>query len=251
MNTENLRGNFFGRTLVQQRGEIGGARDVFVKLGGLKNDLIFPTFGGRVMNPFKGQAKIYAGDLIEYRTDDKGVKPEIYLLKTYQVAKASSSETTIQIVRDGYKHRPFVGDVLMKAPDTMDSKGAAYTVTAVTTSDKGGDTSKESVWMVTLNTTLGVLSKGDVLVEAKEENASGTMMVQNVNAVAPCDYDFLHSDPSDPTDEDNEFDKARYYMTPALGGLMYKHKMSPIPPCVEKACNEVKVNGWFGFGLKR
>lgn len=251
MNVEGLRGNFFGRTLVQQKGEIGGARDVFVKLGGLKNDLIFPTFGGRVMNPFKGQAKIYAGDLIEYRTNDKGVSPEIYLLKTYQVAKASSSETTIQIVRDGYKHRPFVGDVLMKAPDTMDGTGAAYTVTAVSTSDKGGDTSKESVWMVTLNTTLGELSKGDVLVEAKSENASGKMMVQNVNAVAPCDYDFLHSDPSVPSDEDNEFDKARYYMTPALGGLMYKHKMSPIPPCVEKDCNEVKVNGWFGFGLKR
>lgn len=250
MNREELKGNFFGRTLVQERGEFGGARDVFVKLGGAKNDLIFPTFGGRVMNPFKGAAKIYAGDLIEYRTDDKGVKPEIYLLKTYQVAKATS-DTTIEIVRDGYKHIPFVGDVLMKAPETMDGTGAAYTVTAVTKSDTGGDASNEKVWVLTVKTALGSLSKGDVLVEAKEENASGTMMVQNVNAVAPCDYDFLHSDPSDPSDEENEFDKARYYMTPALGGLMYKYKMSPIPPCVEKACNEVKVNGWFGFGLKR
>lgn len=250
MNTEGLRGNFFGRTLVQQRGEIGGARDVFVKLGGLKNDLIFPTFGGRVMNPFKGQAKIYAGDLIEYRTNDKGVNPEIYLLKTYKVAKATS-DTTIEIVRDGYKHIPFVGDVLMKAPDTMGGTGAAYTVTAVTKSDRGGDASNEKVWVLTVNTALGSLVKGDVLVEAEEENASGSMIVQNINAVAPCDYDFLHSDPSDPANEESEFDKARYYMTPALGGLMYKHKMSPVPTCVEKACNEVKVNGWFGFGLKR
>lgn len=250
MNTEGLRGNFFGRTLVQQRGEIGGARDVFVKLGGLKNDLIFPTFGGRVMNPFKGAAKIYAGDLIEYRTNDKGVNPEIYLLKTYQVAKATSN-TTIQIVRDGYKHKPFVGDVLMKAPDTIGGTGAAYTITAVVAKDNGGDASNEKVWEITVDTALGSLNKGDVLVEAEEENASGSMLVKNINAVAPCDYDFLHSDPSDPSDETDEFDKARYYMTPALGGLMYKHKMSPVPACVEKACNEVKVNGWFGFGLKR
>lgn len=250
MNTEGLRGNFFGRTLVQQRGEIGGARDVFVKLGGLKNDLIFPTFGGRVMNPFKGAAKIYAGDLIEYRTDDKGVKPEIYLLKTYQVAKTTTG-TTIQIVRDGYKHKPFVGDVLMKAPDTMGGTGAAYTITAVVAKNNGGDASNEKVWEITVGTALGSLNKGDILVEAEEENASGSMLVKNINAVAPCDYDFLHSDPSDPSDETDEFDKARYYMTPALGGLMYKHKMSPVPACVEKACNEVKVNGWFGFGLKR
>lgn len=247
MNTEGLRGNFFGRTLVQQRGEIGGARDVFVKLGGLKNDLIFPTFGGRVMNPFKGQAKIYAGDLIEYRTDDKGVKPEIYLLKTYKVKTGSG--TTVKIYRDGYSHIPFVGDVLMVAPDDITAKtGTSGTVTAV----KKTQDSSVDVWELTLDTDISATADGTILVEAKAK-ASGTaeMMVQNINAVAPCDYDFLHSDPSDPSDEENEFDKARYYMTPALGGLMYKHKMSPIPPCVEKACNEVKVNGWFGFGLKR
>lgn len=250
MSTGDLKGNFFGRTLVQQRGEIGGARDVFVKLSGLKNDLIFPTFGGRVKNPFKGAAKIYAGDLIEYRTNDKGVKPEIYLLKTYQVAKATS-DTTIEIVRDGYKHIPFVGDVLMKAPDVIGGAGAAYTVTAVAKSDKGGDANNEKVWILTVSTTLGSLVKGDILVEAESENASGKMLVKNINAVAPCDYDFLYDNVSDPTNETDEFDAARYFMTPALGGLMYKWKMSPIPTCVEKAANEIKVNGWFGFGLKK
>lgn len=250
MSTGDLKGNFFGRTLVQQRGEIGGARDVFVKLSGLKNDLIFPTFGGRVKNPFKGAAKIYAGDLIEYRTNNKGVKPEIYLLKTYQVAKATS-DTTIEIVRDRYKHIPFVGDVLMKAPDVIGGAGAAYTVKAVAKSDRGGDASNEKVWILTVSTTLGSLVKGDILVEAESENASGTMLVKNINAVAPCDYDFLYDNVSDPTDETDEFDAARYFMTPALGGLMYKWKMSPIPTCVEKAANEIKVNGWFGFGLKK
>lgn len=247
MNTEGLRGNFFGRTLVQQRGEIGGARDVFVKLGGLKNDLIFPTFGGRVMNPFKGQAKIYAGDLIEYRTNDKGVNPEIYLLKTYKVKTGSG--TTVKIYRDGYSHIPFVGDVLMVAPDDITAKtGTSGMVTAVVKGQDGG----KDVWELTLDTDISATADGTILVEAKAK-ASGTaeMLVKNINAVAPCDYDFLHSDPSDPTDEENEFDKARYYMTPSLGGLMFKWKMSPIPDCIEKAFNKVNVNGWFGFELKR
>lgn len=243
MNVEGYNGSFYGRTLVQKRGSIGGARDVFVKLADIKNDLVFPTFGGRIMNPFKGVAKIYAGDLIEYRTDDKGVNPEIYLLKTYQVAKNSSSETTFQIVRDGYKHVPFVGDILMKAPDSIDGTGAGYTVTAVV-AKKGGDTGKEDVWEITVKTTLGELNKGDILVEAKEENASAKMLVQNINAVAPCDYDFLYENVSNPADEEDEFDAARYFMTPALGGLMYRWKMSPVPKCVE-VFNKATVNGWF------
>lgn len=243
MNTDGLRGNFFGRALIQQRGEFGGARDVFVKLADIKNDLVFPTFGGRVMNPFKGYAKIYAGDLIEYRTNDHGEEPEIYLLKTFEVAKQSSSTTTIEILRDGYRHIPFVGDVLMKAPDDIKGTGAAYTVTAVV-AKKGGDDGKTNIWEVTVKTTLGELQKGDVLVEAKEESASGTPIVENINAVAPCDYDFLFNDVSNPADEEDEFDKARYYMTPSLGGLMYKYKMSPIPPFAEKF-NVATVNGWF------
>ena len=62
---DNMTGVFLGRTLVQQHGEIGGARSVFVKLQGNKNELVFPTFGGQIKNPFKGQAKLYAGDLCE------------------------------------------------------------------------------------------------------------------------------------------------------------------------------------------
>lgn len=232
-------GVFFGRTLVQQRGEIGGARSVFVKLQGNKNELVFPTFGGRVMNPFKGQAKIYAGDLIEYRTDENGVKPEIYLLKTYKVF--SQSSTTIKLYRDGYKHIPFVGDIIMKAPDDITAKtGNSATVTAVR---KGTDTNQD-VWEVTVDTAL-TLTKDDILVEAKAA-ATGTaeMLVQNINAVAPCDYDFVYSSVADPTDDDDEFDAARYFMTPALGGTMYKSKMSPIPACCE-VFNLANVNGWF------
>lgn len=240
----NYAGVLLGRTLVQQRGEIGGARSVFVKLQGKDNQLVFPTFGGKIMNPFKGAAKIYAGDLIEYRTDENGVNPEIYILKTYKVK--SSSGTTVKIYRDGYSHIPFVGDVLMKAPDDITAKnGTSATVTAVTKSTDGGS----NVWELTVSTGI-TADDGDILVEAKAE-ASGTaeMVVKNINAVAPCDYDFLFSPVADASDED-DFDGARYLITPALRGLMYKNKMSYVPKCVD-VFNRANVNGWFEVSYRK
>lgn len=236
---DNLTGVFLGRTLIQQKGEIGGSRYVFVKLQGQKNDLVFPTFGGKVMNPFKGAAKIYAGDLFEYRTNDEGLKPEIYILKTYKVK--SMSGTTIKIYRDGYKHIPFVGDVLMKAPETIGARGGqASVVTAVV---KAQD-SNVDVWEVTVDTEISGLVDGDILVEAKDktQTATGTMLVQNINAVAPYDYDFLYYPAA--TDSNDDFEKARYYLTPALGGTMYVNKMSPMPECVLDL-NKCNINGWF------
>lgn len=232
-------GVFMGTKLLQQSSEFGGARNVFVKLQGVKNDLVFPTFGAQLKNPFPGFAKIFAGDLFEFRTDAKGEKPELYLLKTYEVAKNTigATDTEIFIVRDGYRHIPFVGDVLMKAPDSFSATGAAYTVTKV---EETTDTGKD-VWKVTLNTTLGTLSAGDILVEAQSENAAGSMLVQNINAVAPCDYDIFNMPSSGKT---SDFDKTRYYMTPALHGTMYIHKMSPMPDVVLDL-NKSRINGWY------
>lgn len=229
-------GVFAGTTLLQESGVLGGARSVFVKLQGVKNDLVFPTFGGQLKNPFKGKAKIFAGDLFEFRTDSKGEKPEVYLLKTYEVAK-ETSDTTVLIVRDGFRHIPFVGDVLMKAPAAFATQGAAYTVTAV---EKTVDTGVD-VWKLTLSGALGSLTKGDILVEAISEHATeGEMVVKNPNTVAPCDYDCFYGTATG----DSSFDGARYYLTPALHGTMYIHKMSPMPKVVLDT-NKSKINGWF------
>ena len=73
----NVIGSFIGTTLLQTNHVIGGARSVFVKLEGVKNDLVFPTHGGILANPFKGKAKIFAGDLFEYRPDANGQKPAL------------------------------------------------------------------------------------------------------------------------------------------------------------------------------
>lgn len=238
MTQDNLKGVFLGRTLVQTNGVIGGAKHVFVPLEGYKNELVFPLFGGQVKNPFKGAAKIFAGDLMEYRTNDDGVKPEIYILKTFKVK--SSVSTTLKIYRDGFKHIPFVGDILMKAPASIGGTGGATAVTAVKkTTDDGGN-----VWEITLaDTNIGTLSDGDILVEAAEAGTAKAMLVKNINAVAPCDYDFLYEPVADASSDD-DFESARYFLTPALGGNMFKSKMSPLPACVDEF-NKSSVNGWF------
>lgn len=228
--SENYVGYFRGRKTIQRSATIGGARSVFVKLQGNKNELVYPTFGGQIKNPFKGAAKMFAGDLMEYRTDANGLNPEIYLLKTYQVVSVSG--TTVNILNDGYKHIPFVGDKIGVAPDELGGAVDAVTITAVKNAEVGG----KKVWAVTTSGSL-TASADDVLVEAGED---GNMLVKNINAVAPTDMDMLDA----PATGDEDFDGARYFYTPALGGIMYTNKMSPLPECVKKL-NKSNINGWF------
>lgn len=224
-------GVFRGRKTIQRSATIGGARSVFVKLQGNKNELVYPTFGGYIMNAPKGAPfKFFAGDLVEYRTDENGVNPEIYILKTFLVESASG--TTVNIVKDGFKHIPHVGDKIGVAPEEIGGEMTAVTVTAVRPSKVGN----VDVWAVTTDSAL-TASKGNVLVEA---DANNNMMVKHINAVCPTDLDMF--DAAATGDED--FDGARYSYTPALGGLMYTNKMSPLPECVKKI-NQAKVNGWF------
>lgn len=224
-------GVFRGRKTIQRSATIGGARSVFVKLQGNKNELVYPTFGGYIMNAPKGAPfKFFAGDLVEYRTDANGVNPEIYILKTYKVVSASG--TTVNILNDGFKHVPFVGDKIGVAPEEIGGEMTAVTVTAVKNAEVGG----KKVWAVTTNTAL-TTKADDVLVEA---DADGDMLVKNINAVCPTDLDMF--DAAATGDED--FDGARYSYTPALGGIMYINKMSPMPECVLKL-NKVNVNGWY------
>jgi hypothetical protein len=237
MVTKEALGVFQGRTLVQMRGEIGGARHVFLRKDGI-DDFVQPfPFGAQVKNPFKGAAKIYAGDLCYMKYDDRVEKPELYLLKTYEVYSAEG--TTVNIVKNGYRHIPFVGDTLTIAPDVIGGEGEALSVVGVKTTT----IDKQLVWAVTLAAEPATApAKGDILVEA---NADGSMLVDNINGVAACDYDFLFNPAADPTDEE-DYDGARYLMMPVMGGYMYKYRMSPLPKCVE-ALNIANINGVFGI----
>lgn len=237
-------GYFRGRVLVQKSGSIGGYKSVFVKLKELHNELVYPTFGGIIMNPFKGRAKFFAGDLLEFRTNDKGVRPEVYILKTFKVVSASS--TTVNVLRDGFLHKPFVGDVLMKAPSVIGGAGTAATVTAVTPTTVTVSDVTYDVYALTTSTAL-TLVKDDILVEAEEAGSDKKMLVKNINAVADCDADMMFDEVADTSKigtDDEDYVDARYLYTPALGGLMYTHKMSPMPQCVLDL-NRSNVNGWF------
>ena len=230
--------NAYGRTLVQGSGAIGGTRGVFVKLqSNGKNGLVFPTFGGKLTNPFLGPAKIFAGDLFEY---NPGIGSEegatVKLLKTYEVITDASEATEIDIVRNGFRHIPFVGDILMVAPDEIDGTGTASTVTAVevTTNDDG-----YKVWRLTVDTAI-TASAGVILVEC---DADGNPIVTNPNSYAPADIDTKYI----PVTGDDDFDGARYMITPALANedtILYQHKMTPVPASV-LALNQSKVEGWF------
>lgn len=229
-------GVFRGRKTIQRSATIGGARSVFVKLQQNGNDLVYPTLGGYIMNAPKGAPfKLFAGDLVEFRTDANGVNPEIYILKTYKVVSVSGS--TVNILNDGFKHVPFVGDKLGVAPDEIGGEMTAVTVTAVKNAEVGG----QKVWAVTTDSALTAV-KDDVLVEADAEDK---MLIKRINGVCPTDLDMFDA-AADMTD-DEDFEGARYSYNPALGGVMYIHKMSPMPACVLKVNNTAKynVNGWF------
>ena len=225
-------GTFRGTILKQSKGTIGGARSVFAKFKGIKNELVYPYNGGLIKNAPKGTGfKFFAGDLMEFRTNEYYAKPEVYLLKTYLVESVSG--TTVNIVKDGYKHKPFVGDVLGVAPDEIGGSMTAVTITAVATSKVG----EQEVWACTTSETL-TADKGDVLVEADED---GNMLVKNINAFADCDGDM----PYGILDGEDEFEKSKYLYAPAVGGVyIYIHKMSPIPACVLKK-NVSQFNGLF------
>lgn len=227
---ENI-GFFRGTTLMQTSGNIGGARSVFVKLKGIKNDLVYPTFGGMLMNPPKGNGfKFYAGDLFYFDFDEKGHNPVLYLLKTYKVLSVSGS--VVNIVKSEYSHKPFVGDKLGVAPSEIGGKMTAATITKVEVTKVGN----QEVWACTMSSALSAV-KNDVLVEAGDDD---TMLVKKITGVADCDGDIYYAG----TTDENDFEKARYFYTPALGGIMYESKMSPLPQCV-KAVNQSKFNGWF------
>ena len=228
-------GVFFGGVMLQASAKIGGAKTVFVDLEGVKNELTMPSWGGQIMNPFKGSAKFYAGDLFELRFDDKGENPKLYLLKTFKVK--SQSTTTVKIYRDGYSHVPFVGDVLMKAPDTIGGQGKGYTVQSVTAEEDDGT----DVWTVVFNTAIDTVADGDILVEAESENATANMLVKTINTVAPCDGDFVYMPTTGAT---NDVNSVRMTYTPVMHGTMYIHKMSPMPECV-LALNKSRFNGWY------
>lgn len=234
---------FTGRTLIQAHDSIGGFKNVFVKLvKGNKDALCYPTTGGVLKNPFKGRAKIYAGDLCEYTPNqDENTGAEVKILKFYELAKeATATDTTYKFVRDGYHHIPFVGDNIMVGQKDFATKALGVTITKVEKSTEG----TADIWLVTVSKTLGTEQhKGDVFVEAASAGASVLPMVTNPNAYADKDMDFLY-------DANMEgLDDLQYMFTPALAQedtVIDLVAIGTLPPAV-LALNKSRVKSWFWF----
>ena len=176
---------------------------------------------------------MFAGDLCEYRTDGS-----VYFLKTYLVQDdVAADATVVYIVRDEYKHIPFVGDILMKAPSTLTGTGTAATVTAVEKTTNGG----ANVWKLTLSAAVGAMSANDVMIEGVAAGTT-TAVVTNPNTMLPMDCDFNYN----PAANNDDFEGARYLVTPVLSALAWANKLSPMPPSVIEL-NKSRVTGWFSI----
>lgn len=236
-NTVKAANGFFGgRALVQQQGSIGGARHVFAKIDDIKNDLVFPTFGGRLTNPVPtGPFKIYAGDLFEFKTDGDGNGQTVTWLRTFRVAEKTTSKKYIPILKK-FGHRPFVGEVIGLQPESvLEVSPKAWVITRV--EDLGDQwhaytTDSESPFD---------LEKDEVLVELGSDEK---MLVKKVNAVAAWDYDCMYSASSLTNSESSDAGDARYFITPSLRGTMIESKMSPLPKAI-KHYNLSNIDGWF------
>lgn len=250
------QGVFLGRTRVAKKSKVGGARHVFAQIQGLKNDLVFAPFGGVVANPFPGPAKMYAGDLCWIKYDDKCENPELYLLKTYKVAQVFEHPGTgahEQIIEnDGYRHRPFPGDFLGKPSEFIgevcDEAHRVIKVTDIVTNLGEGRFGRG--WLVEFDDAWKDITPNDILVEAdpnEEEGGLHPMLVKEINACLPCDYDFVYDADFASEMTVDGYPEADYALTPVAGMLAYTHRMSPLPKCVLDL-NEAKWNGLFKIG---
>lgn len=246
MVTQKMNGVFLGRARVATKKTNGSARNIDVDFQGLKNNLVYVLWGGVLANPFPGAAKLYEGDMFYQELDDKAQHPKLYALKVYEAAAASTAKT-IKLLRDGFRHKIFVGDTIMVEPATIGGKGKITNVTAVTPKT---DTDGTQIWEITVDTAL-TIAKGDILVEGKAlesadtDGNTGEMLVKDINCFAPQDYDFVFEPVADPEDVD-DFENAEYQLTPVIGVLGFIHKMNPIPKCVLKL-NQSRFNGIFAF----
>ena len=140
--------------------------------------------GGTILNPNKGFGKLFAAQLVQY-TPGQGC----YIFRSFEVstATAEATDTTIYVKGDGYSDAPEVGMLLMKAPSAATGTGKSGKVTAVSF-----DEANEK-FTITLDSAIGALAVGDILVEAKGSAAaaSAEVLVPNPNTFVEADRELM------------------------------------------------------------
>jgi hypothetical protein len=189
--------------------------------------------GATIANPYNGFGYAFAADLFEYHIDKPG-----FLLKTFKVAAAT--DTTIKVTGDGYSHVPEVGNVLMKAPDTVDATGQSAKVIAVEFLDE------EQVFSLLLDTAIGALTTDDILVEAADANgdpattaaADATVLVKNANTFVEVDTPMM------PTNGQWGIENVQHNINTVYGKRAFIARMQPLPKYI-LAKNRSYIDGIF------
>lgn len=205
--------------------------------------------GGTILNPNKGLGHLWAGQLVQY-TPSGGC----YIFRSFAVHTATSAgtDTTIYLKADGYSDAPEVGQLIMVAPaDVKVATSVADTSTgAVTTTvaDYTGQSAKITAveydetngkFKVVIDTALGSLSVGDILVEANgtAASASAKPLVPNPNTFIEADRDLMPTDAYGITG-------ANYSISTVYNKQAWIARMQPLPDYV-LAKNRSYIDGIF------
>ena len=187
--------------------------------------------GGTILNPKKGFDHLYAAQLVQYTPAQGCLIFRSFGVKT---ATAAATDTIIYINGDGYSDAPEVGMLIMKAPTVATAAGQSALVTNV-------EYDSANEWFkVTLDTALGSLAVGDILVEASGEEASAeaTVLVPNPNTFVEADRDLM------PTEGFGLTGTANYSISTVYNKQAWIARMQPLPAYV-LANNRSLIEGIF------
>lgn len=187
--------------------------------------------GGTILNPKKGFDHLYAAQLVQYTPNEGCLIFRSFALK----ADAAASATTYVLNGDGYSDAPEVGMLVMVAPDDVTTEGQSAKITAVVY-----DAANEK-FTITVDTTLGALSAGAILVEATGTTASdeATVLVPNPNTFIEADRDLLPTEGYGITP-----DTANYSISTVYDKQAWIVRMQPLPKYVI-AKNRSYIDGIF------
>lgn len=174
--------------------------------------------GGTILNPNKGFGHLWAAQLVQYTP---GVGCLIFRSFAVHTATSAATDTTLYFKADGLSDAPEVGQLIMKAPASATGTGQSGKITAVEYDAANGK------FKVTVDTALGSLSVGDVIVESNgtAASASAKPLVPNPNTFIEADRDLL------PTDGYG-FENANYSISTVYNKQAWIARMQPLPSWV-------------------
>lgn len=183
--------------------------------------------GGTILNPNKGFGHLWAGQLMQY-TPGQGV----YIFRSFALSlQVKANDTELVINGDGFSDVPEVGMLIMAAPDDATTTGQSAKITNVVY-----DAANEK-FTVTVDTALGALNAGAILVEANgtAASASAKVLVPKPNIWNEADRDLL------PT-EGYGIENANYSASGVYDKQAWIGRMQPLPKYV-LANNKSLIDG--------